>query len=1110
MPSCLEFRCRDCAYFRHAPADIRSIGSDFRQHGVGGAVDIVPGSSPNPGADVPGRLSRWRLRPTRRRGGGQGGSGGTSAPAVLPPLASDEALAPPPDTAAALPPGTASAPPPGTPWAAQPGISPEMSTPLSAPPGTPAVPARPAQEAGRGQATLVEPPHAAAEGPPNRPAAGAASGPPAAAPADEVTTFRIGRIIRRTPLPVWILVVLYMLTLACWSFLVPVFSAVNEPAAVDGVMRIHQDQGWPSAPSKLLPQTGAAMDRTVYGNSLRPLPDNPVPPAAPLRGERPSWDELATTGASPEPGPQALTDAPPLFYGVGSAALTLIPGSDSWGWDQSVAVLRLLSLLMAAPLPLLAWAAARRLTGSAVAGVTAAVVPFAVPELSHVSSTVTSDALLILLGGLAAAGIAFVLRGDRTLGTAIRLGVITGLAALTALPGLVVAPWVLAAYAIVWYRVSRDRRVAARLATVGGPSESGPDHASANRRKPLHWIGHGIAAGARGVAEAARWLFAQPEPRQRRGAAGERYDEEDEEGIDALHESPDAQAAEEAWDESYPAGTYPADAEVGAGQAEDADPGVWAGGPYGEEPPPRGSYPADHPGDAGPAEYIDLEAPRRAEPQRFQPQDAELDYWDIEDRDAEAGRETAPFDESHAGEADHLPGEQEPVGQLPAGQPTADQPAIPAEPVAEAPPATPRRFRFGLPPWRRPAEQPGSSPDATSRRRTRPKRRPSRLSTLGLVVLVLAIGCGGFWWVQRVIRDGSLKQGILTDQGSLPGSTWEQLRSITAVIGERWWAAIGWAEVTFTKPVVIAAAVVLTAILVFAVARARGWRMRFDLLFMLVPTAVLFIGVAIRAFAVGGDIHAPGGPSGRLLFVGVAGLAAVAGAAAPGLPRRIRGWAPLTVLALAGGLQAEAVRLTLNHFWGFADDPTAALRAAAGWSAWPGAVLAALGLCTGLLVLIAVVAMVRVEEQEDALPAPPAPRLAPAPAVAVVAATATGTTTTGTPEPVQPPRAAGDAPTVALPAGTGVPLASSGAPPVPPPSGEWEPYPGQGATLAQGPTGLEGPQGTQPEEPVPAPAPDAWEVQPPTDTPRAEPTAGRPRRRLGLRKGSRGPGPGDS
>ena len=174
---------------------------------------------------------------------------------------------------------------------------------------------------------------------------------------------------------------------------------------------------------------------------------------------------------------------------------------------------------------------------------------------------------------------------------------------------------------------------------------------------------------------------------------------------------------------------------------------------------------------------------------------------------------------------------------------------------------------------------------------------------------------------------------------------------------------------TFTKPVVIAAAVVLAGVLAFAVARARGWRMRFDLLFMLVPTAVLFVAVAIRAFAVGGDIHAPGGPSGRLLFVGVAGLAAVAGAAALGLPRRIRGWAPLTVLALAGGLQAEAVRLTLNHFWGFADDPTAALRAAAGWSAWPGSVLAALGLITGLVALIAVVALVRVEEQEDALPA---------------------------------------------------------------------------------------------------------------------------------------------
>ncbi|MGZ4620121.1 MAG: hypothetical protein ACXV3F_15780, partial [Frankiaceae bacterium] len=333
-----------------------------------------------------------------------------------------------------------------------------MQVPYFAASGTPAGADLPEQAPGQGQTALIQAPaadweSAAAHAPRSHSAAATADAAP------DVTTFRLVRIVRRTPLPVWILVVLYVLTLTCWSFLVPVFSAVNEPAAVDGVMRIQQDQGWPSAPSNLLPQTGAAVNRSVYGTSLRPAQNNPVPPSAPLRAERPSWDELAETGA-PSGGPQPLTDAPPLFYGLGSAVLTLIPGSDSWAWDQSVAVLRLVGVLMAAPLPLLAWAAARRLTGSVLAGVTAAVIPFALPELSHVSSTVTSDALLILLGGLAAAGVAFVLRGDRTLGTAVRLGVISGLAALTGLPGLVLAPWVLAAYLIVWYRVSRDRRAA--------------------------------------------------------------------------------------------------------------------------------------------------------------------------------------------------------------------------------------------------------------------------------------------------------------------------------------------------------------------------------------------------------------------------------------------------------------------------------------------------------------------------------------------------------------------------------------------------------------------------------------------------------------------------
>ncbi|MGZ4664635.1 MAG: hypothetical protein ACXV5Q_06175 [Frankiaceae bacterium] len=913
-----------------------------------------------------------------------------------------------------------------------------------------------------------------------------------------MTTFRLVRIVRRTPLPVWILVVLYVLTLTCWSFLVPVFSAVNEPAAVDGVMRIQQDQGWPSAPSNLLPQTGAAVNRSVYGTSLRPAQNNPVPPSAPLRAERPSWDELAETGA-PSGGPQPLTDAPPLFYGLGSAVLTLIPGSDSWAWDQSVAVLRLVGVLMAAPLPLLAWAAARRLTGSVLAGVTAAVIPFALPELSHVSSTVTSDALLILLGGLAAAGVAFVLRGDRTLGTAVRLGVISGLAALTGLPGLVLAPWVLAAYLIVWYRVSRDRR-AARLA-AGAASSPPPDGGAAAPRGPLQFIGSGIAAGARGVSRAAHWLFAQPEPKQSKDATGEHYDDDDDDDDERVYA-----AAEEDWEEAYAAGTYPEEREAESWQDHEREPGSWGGEPYGAEPHPGGGHPAD----ADRTQYIDLDTPHQAEPYRSERDEKLLNRHD-EDQGSSTARETQPFDESRASIAGGLPDEREPVEQLPEDQSGVEQAVGAPPPTGEAPAPTPRPARRRLRRRRRGEGEPVSGPDATSRRRPRWTGRPRRWSTLGLVVLVLAIGCGGFWWIQQVINNGSLKRGVLTDQGALAGGTWEQLRSITAVIGERWWAAVGWAEVTFTKPVVIAAAVVLAGVLAFAVARARGRRMRLDLLFMLVPTAVLFVAVTIRAFAVGGDIHAPGGPSGRLLFVGIAGLAAAAGAAALGLPRRIRGWAPLTVLALAGGLQAEAVRLTLNHFWGFADDPTAALRAAAGWSAWPGTVLAALGLITGLVALIAVVALVRVEEQEDALPTPaaareapapapreappPAPREAPAPAVAVVAATATTTI----PQPAEPPPAAADAPTVMLPAAPGVPPGSSEPPSVSPP-GEWEPYPPHRVTLPSEPTGVERPQETQGS--VPAPGPDIWAPPSRADTAHGEPASERPRRRLSLRKGS--------
>ena len=365
---------------------------------------------------------------------------------------------------------------------------------------------------------------------------------------------------------------------------------------------------------------------------------------------------------------------------------------------------------MAAPLPLLAWAAARRLTGSVLAGVTAAVVPFAVPELSHVSSTVTSDALLILLGGLAAAGIAFVLRGDRTLGTAIRLGVISGLAALTGLAGT--RPGALGPRRLC------DRLVPGEPGPAGGTalrpaaaSSSPPDGGSATPREPLQFIGNGIAAGARGVSEAAHWLFAQPEPRQSEDATGEHDDDEGMPTSERLRAGGRGRLGGGLRRRHV---SRRARSRSLAGRRTRS--GDWGGEPYGEEPHPARQLSRRRRSNA--VHRSGRPPPGRATPIRASKTTNSI-TGDDEDQDSSTPAETEPFDESHASIAGDLPGEQEPVGQLPEDQPGAEQ-------AADVPPT--RRGTASRPPVRSRLRlrgaagegEPVSGPDATSRRRPRP------------------------------------------------------------------------------------------------------------------------------------------------------------------------------------------------------------------------------------------------------------------------------------------------------------------------------------------------------------------------------------------------------
>jgi 4-amino-4-deoxy-L-arabinose transferase-like glycosyltransferase len=215
--------------------------------------------------------------------------------------------------------------------------------------------------------------------------------------------------------------------------------APDEPSHVGLALHLAAGNGYPRYDAL---GTHSSVQRLceVYSAARCSVPGELVSPGvkrrhpadqAPDKDDRPAWDEA--DGATFTATPNAMPQHPPLYYEAMAVVLrierALIPGR--WSLDREVAFLRLANLLMVAPLPILAWWAARRFGCADDVAIVAALLPFAIPQLTHIAATVNNDNLLILLGAVVTALVGGVVRGDRSTATAIGLGVATGLALLT-------------------------------------------------------------------------------------------------------------------------------------------------------------------------------------------------------------------------------------------------------------------------------------------------------------------------------------------------------------------------------------------------------------------------------------------------------------------------------------------------------------------------------------------------------------------------------------------------------------------------------------------------------------------------------------------------------
>jgi 4-amino-4-deoxy-L-arabinose transferase-like glycosyltransferase len=252
-----------------------------------------------------------------------------------------------------------------------------------------------------------------------------------------------GRSSRLPPF-VWLTTATMLALLILGTVILPQLIIPDEKHHADMVLMVQEgdwiEEGWPGIGDRLV-------DQEIIDASL-----SLGPREAALRENR-------------------AAQHPPLSY-VGAA---LISGVATLAVDNPDLVLqlwsyRILSVLVAAALPITYYLIAAELTTNRWVRLASAVVPLAIPGITLRSGAmINTDALLIFLTSVAVLFAIRVAKGDATLRTSVYLGLSTGLATLTKGHALMVIPVVLVAYGI---SVVRDRRITRQwlisAATSGG------------------------------------------------------------------------------------------------------------------------------------------------------------------------------------------------------------------------------------------------------------------------------------------------------------------------------------------------------------------------------------------------------------------------------------------------------------------------------------------------------------------------------------------------------------------------------------------------------------------------------------------------------------------
>ncbi|KTR03390.1 DUF2142 domain-containing protein [Curtobacterium luteum] len=246
------------------------------------------------------------------------------------------------------------------------------------------------------------------------------------------------------------------LWLVAWALLVPVFQAPDETAHIDASVHLALGDPW-VAPGDL------RVERAVNAAAVQ---------QATLPSDQ--WStvtELLQAYPGPSTTVNQMTQHPPTAYAVGAAVLRAVHYGDL-RWDHAFLALRLTDVAFVTALPLVAWAAVRRVTRSPRAALIGALAVFASPELASIGSSVSNDAPVLLLAGVTVLLATRMLTGDLRWRTAIGLAVALGALVWVKGTGLPAVPFVavvvLASGAGVLGWGVRALRTVVVLAVAGG------------------------------------------------------------------------------------------------------------------------------------------------------------------------------------------------------------------------------------------------------------------------------------------------------------------------------------------------------------------------------------------------------------------------------------------------------------------------------------------------------------------------------------------------------------------------------------------------------------------------------------------------------------------